>query len=47
MPLTFKIDHDKRLVTVQTSGLVTLADAVKVFRSKTRAIMRPVGEREA
>jgi hypothetical protein len=37
MPLTYKIDHEKRFVTVQTSGLVTLARAMKWLGGETEA----------
>jgi hypothetical protein len=33
MPLSYKIDHGKRFVTVQTSGLVTLDDILVYYEA--------------
>jgi hypothetical protein len=33
MPLTYKIDHEKRFVTVQTAGLVTLDDILVYYEA--------------
>ena len=53
MPLTFKIDHEKRFVQIDPDGAVTLGAwvsanrPIKLFKPRTRAMKRLSGGSEA